>query len=361
MIHLAAALLLALPQAADTGRLGWVANPRTTSNSWVADPARHLRAETVARLDSIASALERETTAELAVAVLDSLDGLEPSEAALRLHRRWGVGKANRDNGIVLLWSPALRKIQVSVGYGLEGVLNDARAGRIQDEAMLPAFRRNDFDAGMVGGAAALAAAAREETYSGLERNQAARPAVAAARRKTTILASIIGSLIAIPLMIFGGIKGRRAWPRRCPNGHGRMRRLDETSDDALLAREELLEEQLESVDYDVWVCDQCDAKTVIPYKRWSSKYDECPQCRRRTCAKIETVLTKPTYDHGGRKRVRRSCRNCGFSDERDVAMPRLERSSGGGGFSSGGGGGGGGGGSFGGGSSGGGGAGRSY
>jgi len=359
MIHLLAALVLFAPQA-DTGRLAWVPNPRTTTGSWVADPAHHLRAATVAQLDSIASTLERETTAELAVVVIDSLDGLEPSEAALRLARRWGVGKANRDNGMLLLWSPALRKIHVNVGYGLEGVLPDSRAGRIQDEAMLPAFRRNDFDAGMVAGATALASAAREETYSGLERNQAARPAAARALSKAGKVGGIIGGILALPLLIIGGFKTRRRWPRQCPNGHGRMRRLDESSDDALLAKEELLEEKLESVDYDVWVCDKCDAKLVIPYKRWTSSYEECPQCRRRTCSKHESVVMKPTYTSYGSKIVRRSCKNCGFKDERQVQMPRLERSaSGGGGWSSGGGGGGGG--SFGGGSSGGGGAGRSY
>src|SRR6185503_13040525 len=161
MIHLLAALMLLAPQA-DTNRLAWVPNPRVSSGGWVSDPAHHLRGATVSRLDSIASALERETTAELAVVVIDSLDGLEPADAALALHRRWGVGKASRDNGIVLLWSPTLRKIFVSVGFGLEGVLPDARTGRIQDEAMLPAFRRGDFDAGMIAGAEALASAARE-------------------------------------------------------------------------------------------------------------------------------------------------------------------------------------------------------
>jgi len=140
------------------------------------------------------------------------------------------------------------------------------------------------------------------------------------------------------------------------------MRRLDERSDDALLSAEEALEEKLESMDYDVWLCDTCGRKEIVPVKRWMSKYEQCPKCHRRTCAKIETVVQKPTYDAGGTKRVRRSCKNCAFSDERDVPIPRLTRSasgSSGGGFSSGGGGGGGS--SFGGGSSGGGGAGRSY
>src|SRR5881394_2624305 len=101
---LALVALLAAPK--DTGRLGWVPNPRTTSGSWVSDPAHHLRSQTTAAIDSTISLLERETTAEIAVVVIDSLDGLEPQDAALVLHRRWGVGKANRDNGIVLLWSP---------------------------------------------------------------------------------------------------------------------------------------------------------------------------------------------------------------------------------------------------------------
>ena len=358
MTHILAALLLAFAPA-DTGRLGWVPNPRITSGSWVADPAHHLRAETIATIDSAVSELERSTTAEIAVVVIDSLDGLEAGDAALRLHRMWGVGKANRDNGILLLWSPALRKTFVSVGYGLEGVLPDARAGRIQDEAIIPAFRRNDFDGGILAGVNALASAAREETYSGLERQQSARPAVSMLRRKETVVwGSIIGFVLGLPALIVGVLTGRRYYPRRCRNGH-RMRRLDEASDDALLAREELLEEGLRSVDYDAWLCDTCGDKLVIPYKRIFSGYEACPQCKRRTCKKTETVLIKPTYTSTGTKRITRNCRNCRFHDEKEVTMPRLQRSSSsgsGGGFSSGGGGS-----SFGGGSSGGGGAGRSY
>jgi len=359
MIHLAAALaLLTAPMPVDTGRLGWVPNPRTGHGGWVSDPAHHLSAATIATIDSTAADLERSTSAEIAVVVIDSLDGLEPGDAALRLHRMWGVGKSNRDNGIVLLWSPRLRKIFVSVGYGLEGVLPDARAGRIQDDAMLPAFRRNDFDGGMIAGVNALAAAAREETYSGLQRQQSARPAIGSQRRKDLVAwSSIVGFVIGLPALIVGFVKGRRYVPRRCKNGH-RMRRLDEASDDALLAREELLEEGLRSVDYDVWVCDTCGDKLVIPYKRIFSGYESCPKCKRRTCKKTETVLTKPTYSSTGRKKVARDCRNCGFHDEKEVTIPRLERSSSGG---SSGGGSSSGGSSFGGGSSGGGGAGRSY
>jgi uncharacterized membrane protein YgcG len=68
-----------------------------------------------------------------------------------------------RDNGIVVLWVPTRRAVQVSVGYGLEGVLPDSRVGRIRDQTIFPAFRRKEFDAGMLAGVEAISAAAREE------------------------------------------------------------------------------------------------------------------------------------------------------------------------------------------------------
>src|SRR5213082_1000791 len=85
-VVLAAALLL---QAKDT-RLSWVHNPRETNGSWVADPAHHLAASTVRAIDSVVDKLQRDKSIEMAVVVIDSLDGLDPADAALLLHRRWG-------------------------------------------------------------------------------------------------------------------------------------------------------------------------------------------------------------------------------------------------------------------------------
>lgn len=358
MIPLLAALLLLAPQT-DSNRLSWVPNPRRASGGWVADPGRHLSPTAVDRVNAIASELERSTTAEIAVVVLDSLDGLEPASASLLLHRRWGVGKANRDNGIVLLWAPKLRQIYVSVGYGLEGVLPDARAGRIQRETMIPAFRRNDFDAGVIAGVEALASAAREETYSGLQRNQAARPARDMLRR-----AAGIPWWLSVPalgfVLVAGGRVGLRRRPRRCKNGHGWMRRLSETEDDAFIGTEGALEERLGSMNYDVWVCPSCDDRRVYSYHRIFSRYRECPRCNRLTLETRTSTIVAATYSRSGQREVKRTCRNPGCRYEKvDLeTIPRLEVSS----SSSGGGGGGGGGGSdFGGGSSGGGGAGSSY
>ncbi len=354
------ALALALqPVPKQAERLRWVPNPREADGSWVADPARRLRPATVDSLDALIGALERETSSEIAVVVLDSLSGLEPADAALALHRLWGVGKEERDNGIVFLWSPNERAVFVSVGYGLEGVLPDGRVGRIRDQHIFPAFRENRFDEGVLAGVAALAEAAREETEF--------RPGgAAAARERRRGRAKTVG-LFALGLLGLGGAGAggalaRRRWlrnrPRLCPNGHGPMRRAAEQADDAYLEQGEAVEERVKSVDYDVWVCAQCGATTKVPYRKTFSSYDDCPQCRRRTVKTTSKTLRSATTSRTGLRRVTKTCAHCRWEKVQEEVIPMETASS----SSSGGGGGGGGGGSsFGGGSAGGGGAGGRY
>ena len=129
---------------------------------------------------------------------------------------------------------------------------------------------------------------------------------------------------------------------------------------DAFLSREQGIEERIESVDYDVWVCNDCDYRQVIPRKSIWTKYKECPHCHRKTLETDSTVTTAATYTSEGLRAIRRHCKNCKFHDSRSEVIPVLTHSSSGGSGGSGGGGSSGGG-SFGGGSSGGGGSGRSY
>ena len=250
-VAVAATLLLQVPSnAAKDTRLSWVRNPREANRSWVADPAHHLAKLTIRSIDGVIDSLERDKSVEMAVVVLDSLDGLGPADAALLLHRRWGVGKRQRDNGIVFLWSPALRKTYVSVGYGLEGVLPDARVGRILDTWVLPSFRTGSFDSGMLQGVQKLADAAREETTWRPEAIAPGRPTTAVSdsgEDSPWFLARFAGLVLVAAILALIPLWRRR--PRRCPAGHGRMRLLSDAEDDALLTREEGLEERLVSVD----------------------------------------------------------------------------------------------------------------
>jgi uncharacterized protein len=365
--------LLALIQItpAQAERLRWVPNPRTTNATWVADPSHHLAPATVDSLNSLISTLSRETGTEIAVVAIDSTSGFEPFDVALALHRMWGVGQRGRDNGIVVLWVPTQRAVHVSVGYGLEGVLPDSRVGRVRDRTIFPAFKRGDFDAGMLAGVAEIAAIAREEKDARGSTMSTDNPAPNGARqraveqesgtstaRKTGIVAGTIGGGLALLGGAAGLARYRRRRPRKCPRGHGPMLRLDERADDAHLDRGQQLEEQLDSVDYDVWLCPTCQHAMTIPHRAWFTPYSNCKSCKRRTLQTKTRTLIPATTSHAGSQEVNEKCRNCGWARTYTRVIPRVTQSSGGSGGSRSGGGGGS---SFGGGSAGGGGAGGRY
>ena len=301
-------------------RIGWVPNPRTTGGGWVADPSRHLRDSTVRTLNQEIAALEQATGVEIAVVVVDSTSGLTPFDFALAIHRGWGVGKSGRDNGVVFLWVPTERAVQISVGYGLEGVLPDRRTGRIRDTDVFPAFRRNAFDEGVLAGVRALAAAAREETSA----RQGITP------RMRTSGSSALGWLLGLlavaavgVLLIVGILRYRRSRPRLCPKCRAKMTRLDEQADDAFLDKGQRDEEKVRSVDYDVWRCPRCNEKLKIPYRRWITTYSDCPKCLRRTLRIKSKTIRSATTQSEGVRRVDQRCESCGFSAQNDVTIPR--------------------------------------
>lgn len=96
---------------------------------------------------------DRQTSTQIAVVTLSDLQGYEPADYAQRLHDKWGVGRAGKNNGILVLVKPktpdSRGEVFISVGYGLEGVVPDITAGRIIDTEMLPAFREGDYYQGI--------------------------------------------------------------------------------------------------------------------------------------------------------------------------------------------------------------------
>jgi uncharacterized protein len=142
------------------------------------------------------------------------------------------------------------------------------------------------------------------------------------------------------------------------------MQRLPQEAEATKLSREEQLEEELKSVNYDVWVCGQCPETVVIPHNAWVTSYRRCDRCGRRTSLATSKTVIPATQLNEGLVEVTSDCRNCGAHDVARHMTPRLPTpsSSDSSGFSSSGSSGGSSGGSsFGGGSAGGGGAGRSY
>lgn len=115
-----------------------------------------MKNETVSELNSLLSYFEKESGIEIAVATVRSLDGIPVEDYATDLFRTWGIGKKGKDDGLLFLIAPNDKKVRIEVGYGLEGSINDALAGRIMDQYVLPAFKVGDIDGGITAGTAVI-------------------------------------------------------------------------------------------------------------------------------------------------------------------------------------------------------------
>jgi uncharacterized protein len=181
----------------------------------------------------------------------------------------------------------------------------------------------------------------------------------------TTIPANIYARLMMV--------KMRRA-PIPCNVCDGTMHILSEKQEDTHLKLAQQFEEKLHAIDYDVFVCDKCANEAIFTLDK-PSAYTECPKCKTKAFILTEKrTLVSPTYISSGTERTTYVCKFCGYEENDNHNIPRINRDggaivggailgglfSGGGGFGVGGSDGGGGG-SFGGGMSGGGGAGGGW
>ena len=122
---------------------------RLQPQGYVNDFAGVLPAPQRAALETFLTEFERQTGVEIAVVAVSSVDGGEVDDFTNRLFQKWHIGKKGKDNGVMILAAIQDRKARIEVGYGLEGVLPDALAGRILREQMFPAFRQGRYDVGL--------------------------------------------------------------------------------------------------------------------------------------------------------------------------------------------------------------------
>ncbi|MEM6783846.1 MAG: TPM domain-containing protein [Bacteroidota bacterium] len=108
-------------------------------------------------------AYERETSTQIVVVTLRDIGGADPGRYATELGQTWGVGRGDVDNGAVLLVVSDTRQVYIATGFGLEGAVPDALAGRIVRNVIVPAFRQGDFYAGLQRAVDAIQAAAAGE------------------------------------------------------------------------------------------------------------------------------------------------------------------------------------------------------
>lgn len=131
--------------------------PTAAAGIYVQDYAQVLSAEDKRRLLRIGQELDDKTTAQLAVVTVKTLDGQPIEDYALSILREWGIGSKEKNNGALIVVAVQDRRSRIEVGYGLEGLLTDGLTGRIQDQAMIPYFRKGNYATGIVNGYAVTA------------------------------------------------------------------------------------------------------------------------------------------------------------------------------------------------------------
>lgn len=130
--------------------------PSPTSDFYVNDFSGILSQETKDYIMEVSEELFEKTGAQIVVVTMDTLDNESLEIYATDLLREYGIGSAGEDNGVLLLLVKEDREVRIEVGYGLEGAINDAKAGRILDTYCLPYFEYDKWDEGILNGFKAI-------------------------------------------------------------------------------------------------------------------------------------------------------------------------------------------------------------
>lgn len=362
------------------------------SRRYVSDMAGVLSPQALERADSILADIRSRTSAEVVMVIVDNLSGQDIDDWATELFTLWGIGKKDRDNGVLLVTSVGDRENVIRTGYGAEPVLPDLVCWNIIQKKMNPRFRDGDFDGGVIDALDAVRASMTSEEA----RNELAsqQPDGAGSDDSAELFAGYITlgviSSLALLLLVAGlWVKTRRLptveayakWDRwklpaimitvlfigmplpwlvvmllrmrhirlhkhPCPNCGTLMQRLDEDTDNKYLTPSQDLEEQLKSVDYDVWLCPKCNERDIIPYINPRSTYKQCPACGTRAEQMVaDRVVRQPSELRDGLAIRQFRCANCGHTRAVQTTLPKLPpviiggfggRGGGGGGFSGG-------------------------
>ena len=122
----------------------------------VTDLTATLDAQQTQTLEARLAAFEAKKGAQLAVLIVPSTQPETIEQFGIRVAEAWKLGRKGVDDGALLLVAKNDRTLRIEVGYGLEGVLNDATAKRIVDEIIVPHFKRGEFYPGIESGTAAM-------------------------------------------------------------------------------------------------------------------------------------------------------------------------------------------------------------
>ncbi len=118
-------------------------------SNYVTDNANIFSSEEEASLLSQINKIKQTTTAEIAVLTVKSTDNIAISDYATKVGQTWGVGKDDKDNGVMVVIAIDDREWFIATGYGVEGILPDLRTKQIAEKNFPKNFRVGNYYAGI--------------------------------------------------------------------------------------------------------------------------------------------------------------------------------------------------------------------
>lgn len=342
------------------------------SSPGVYDPADNLTPAQKSEISSRLEAIDRSTSVGGAVAVVASTGDYSPQEFATLLFENWKPGHKDNDNGFILLVALEQRTAFIVTGYGLEGLLTDITCAKITREYFVPQMRdgnlfgaitdtlteisriisdpdhRDELMSGQTSGAAGLSdydfwqiifwictavflfsiLLFCFDLYKGRHLNQYEKATLWRSHLSIFWICAVFsfGAGLLTALMALWLTRLYRTKPVRCDTCGARMKKLNEEEDNQLLSPAQDLEERLDTVDYDVWVCPDCGTVERFPFRQNQSEYSECPRCH--TVAQhliMDKVIVQPTTRREGLGERQYKCEYCDNHHTTRYKIPRKQ------------------------------------
>ncbi len=178
----------------------------------VNDYARLLSPGVATSLEQKLAGFEQETSTQIVVLTIPSLQGDNIEQFAIRVVDQWKIGQKGKDNGVLLVLAQAERKVRIEVGMGLQGVLPDITAGQIIRDVMAPLLKANNFDQAMSEGTDAIMSATKGEFTASPQDHR--RPQKKSTSSLTLFLLAAVSAVILGSYSRFlGGVAGAAGLP----------------------------------------------------------------------------------------------------------------------------------------------------
>lgn len=352
-----------------------IINPNIADRSqYLADPEHLVSTQAKSRVNSTLWNLRQATGTEVVMVVVPNTGDYTEEDFATKLFDEWKIGKSDKDNGVLILIVPGQRAARIATGYGVEGIIPDISAKKIIDRSIIPYMRNNDLDGAALAvakdisavlsdpDAAAELKSSRKEIWeetpesditvedilylaitlaigvflfgmgkffydsNRFRKRDRYERAIGWHREKSSYLFYAITSL-GLGLIPYWLARRKynlaRNKPYDCPACRGKMHKLSEEEDNNLLSPSQDFEEKLNTVDYDVWVCDQCGTVERYAFPTRQMKYFKCPNCQTvAMCLTSDRVVIPPTTKSTGTGERTYECKYCGFRKKDRYSIP---------------------------------------